>query len=364
MSMMKTINRILVSAAIVLPGFVWMTACGFQGSQKTDLQKAYLIQPAEQHQPERSWKDIHFEILAESDELFGTATSLFFMGDGVLFGDHEEMVVRKFDLEAGETAVFGEGRGSGPGEFQNFYNSIFPDSDGNIWVNDMSNARITIVNTATGEWEISDHHMSVRHAIPLDEGRYLADHFAEEAQVLYSSDHQRITGFEPFLENPQNWDILMQGAYAVADDFNIIRANYFTGDILKYSPGGDLIYFRRPVEPLPAISVRLEDNPNDIRDKAEIFRLQYFTEGISLTGDEVHLLISRLGENRAEGEWDRIRDVVDVYDIERGDYLYSYRLPEEVQIFAVQDSLMAAVSDETGHLVIWQMRTSDFDDNP
>ncbi len=319
----------------------------------TDLQKAYIQQPIEQSGSDRIWKEVHFKRISTAESFFGNSTSLHLTPEHkIYFGDRGEKVIRKLDLELNQVDQYGNGRGSGPGEFLRFYNSVIPDSDSNIWVADEDNGRITIINTNTREWETINTERPVRHVIPLNDGKSALDHPLLGLLTLYDADHQKIRDVEPYLISPENWQILMQGSFAVAEDHSFIKAHYFTNDFIRYSPDGNLIYFRRPIEPPPAISIRLEDNPNDIRDKPEIFRIKNYTSAVRIAGNQIHLLLSRLPNGY------RIQDSVDVYQIENGDYIYSYRLPEAVSDFALNDKYLVGLTEETGFLTVWEIENN------
>lgn len=334
----------------------FLISCSSNNSQLTDLQKSYIQQPAEQTVQERIWKEISFSKLSESKDYHSNITGLHFDNEGGLFlGDRDQKVIKKFNLQSIKTSVYGEGRGSGPGEFRRFFKSIFSDRIGNIWVMDEEVSRITRIQKDTGEWDLIPTESVARHAIPIQNGYYVLDHHALGMLAVYSNENEKVTEFDPYLDKPANWQILMQSSYAVGNDYNIIRAMYFTNDFIRYKPDGSIIYFRRPVKPLSPISVRLEDNPNDIRDKPEIFRIQYNTIEIRIRHDQIHFLISELIDETPDGNLVRTSKFVDVYDLETGDYQYSYRLPEPLLNFAVYKKYLAGITEESGRLVIWEV---------
>jgi len=351
--------RLLFPVVLFLTLFViagWML---FGNSNQSELEKAFIHQPEPQKIQQRILKKTGFNKIATSDRFFD-ATSMHFGKDSLIyFGDMEEMVIRAFDLHANPVQTYGLGGGNGPGEFARFYNAIFSDQENNLWVYDSANSRITVIDKSTKSWNIHQTEEVHYHVIPLQSGRYAARIRQYTGMKLYDDNHNPVLTFDPLVQNPELWLIILQGSSEIHRDFSIIQSFSFTNHIVRYDSDGNLLYFRNPVEPVPLEKIIPEHmviengGPNYIFKDYSSF--DQITSGISLSNHLIHLLVSKNVEYDIDREEYRRDWLIDVYDIETGDYKYSYETPEPLSVFAVSDTHLAGILEETGQLVIWEI---------
>ncbi|MGF1670790.1 MAG: hypothetical protein ACFCU6_10090 [Balneolaceae bacterium] len=351
--------KVLLSLIFLLAAFIiagWMLT---GNSPQTELEKAFIKQPDPQIVQERILKEIGFKQPAASDRFFD-ATSMHFGNDGLIyFGDSEEMVIRSFDIHANPVETYGIGEGNGPGEFARFFNAIFSDEENNLWVYDSANSRITIIDKSTSSWKIHQTEEVHYHVIPLQSGKYAARIRQYTGMKLYDENHNPLHTFDPLVQNPELWIIILQGSSAVHSDFSIIQSFYFTNHIVRYDTDGNFLYFRKPVEPVPLKKLVPEhmvfENGGPNYNFEDYSSFNQITSAISLSDQYIHLLISKNLNYDIEHETYQRDWLIDIYDIETGDYRFSYETPEPVSAFAVSETHLAAISEATGKLIIWEI---------
>jgi len=331
-------------------------------SNLTELEKNYVVHPVEQISEERVWREINFTQNGTSESLT-TPISMRYGPDGLLYvGDVNDLVVKIFNSKAELIDSLGLGEGRGPGEFLDLYVMLI-DQKGKVWVNDRDNARITILDSSEEKkWEIITPKTVSAAAIPLDSGNYVLDQFVYGQLAKFSSDHKQTKIFEPFMRDPKPWIILLQGKYAIAHDNSILKSFIYTNNFIRYSKEGRIIYFRKPIQPPELADITRSPEANDIGVQENLYDFQsakQFTSGINVVGDKIHLLISRNLEPKKGATGPNIlkvkRDFVDVYSLETGDYLYTYRLPEAVSVFSVSEEYLAGFSAARGKLMVWKV---------
>ena len=225
--------------------------------------------------------------------------------------DHESMDVKKFDREGEMTNVFGLGKGSGPGEFENPI-SVAVDSSGNVYVADMSSKRINIfnsenevINQFTADFApariIVDGNKSIYLiGFPMFyEGDLIQKYELNDENIYHKtvSFGKRPEGVDNrFLGRAGNVDLL-----TLDTNGNVYHSLWNPYEIRKYSPDGELVNsFAREVS--------FFEDPE--YDSNGIVR---FTSGswglMHLDGDTVINQIFKIDEN---SEWTFYYDVIDL----------------------------------------------------
>lgn len=108
-----------------------------------------------------------------------------------------------------------------------------------------------------------------------------------------------------------------------------IRSFYWINDFARYSETGEILYFRRSVDP-----------------SSQMPR----TADVEVLNNEIHLLMAEFRDE------ERFQDFVDVYELQSGDYLYSYWLPQSFDTFALTEEYLAGMLWDTGELIIYRLR--------
>ena len=225
--------------------------------------------------------------------------------------DHQSMDVKKFDHEGQMTNIFGLGKGSGPGEFENPI-SVAVDSSGNVYVADMSSNRINIFNS---ENEVINQFTAdfapARIIVDGDKSIYLIGFpMFYEGDLIHKyelddeSRYQRTITFGKRPEGVDNRLLARAGnvdLLTLDENGNVYHSLWYPYEIRTYSPNGELLnsYTRE---------VSFFEDPE--LDSNGIVR---FTSGswglMHLDGDIVINQIFRIDEN---SEWTLYYDVIDL----------------------------------------------------
>jgi len=330
----------------------------YRTNNVTDLEGAWIIEPKKQEAKERKWLKVEFEKIAVSNDYLDSDLMLFDVNDYLYVNDNTHLKVKIFDTSASQVAVLGKGRGSGPGEFNSISN-LRIDTCGKIWILDPSNNRATIFHLDNpSEWDILEFPVVPLNIIPLNKQHYLLETRFKGNLDKYNFSGELIKQFDVLVDDPPLWSGVLVSYYDLAINGNIIAAQYDTNNLVKYSKEGSILYFRRPIEPptLPKI------NPYYANDVGRVNSVDYTTwmqttNRVEITENIFHVFI----RDNFEWFWEeqRIesrRKIVDVYDLEMGDYLYSYKLPENLSVAAVSKTHLAGIPEELGKLVIWEVQ--------
>src|SRR5690554_5902905 len=334
-------------------------------SNFTALEKSYIYQPTKQLIKNRIWRDIKFTKTGISKSFISSSFMSFGLGEIIYLGDEKDYFIKIYDVNANLIDSLGLGKGRGPGEFLDLYSTLL-DQEGNVWINDRDNGRVTVLDIKNkGEWKIINPEVIPIATIPIDSGKYVLDQLIYGTLHVYSSNHELIGEYEPFLKDSKPWIIVLQGKYATAKDFSVVKSFIYTNNFIRYSKYGEILYFREPIAPPTMASIIRSPESNDVGIQENIYDFrsaEQFTAGINIVNESIHPLISKNKEYKDGYSGSNVlnitREFVDVYDLKTGDYLYSYKLPEAVSDFAVSEKFLATISEELGRLVVWEVKDS------
>jgi len=324
----------------------------------TDLHNSWIIQPEDQIIEKRSWRNVKFIEAGISDD-FITSDNLIFGPDGYLYAeDLDRLIVNKYDMDGSVIQQVGKGEGEGPGEFRSI-TDIEIDSDGNIWALDPLLTRATVFKPGYKDlWMILEFPAIPHKVIPLNSDEYLKEErfggYIE--RYTYSGE---LTGKLPVLvDDPPLWSNVLTSIYSKSIDGSIVAVQIFTNYLVRYSKEGKIKYYRKSVSSpdIPKI------DPYYANDAGRVNSVDYrswkqTSRDVHIVDNAIHVFIIKdykwiPEENRFESE----RESVDVYDLETGNYLYSYKIPLELQTMAVSETHLAGIPEELGKLVIWEVQ--------
>ena len=238
--------------------------------------------------------------------------------DNVYVLDMGDRTIKVFDSSGVFLREIGRGLGQGPGEFMR-PTDFSIDSKGNVWVADVSNSTVTVFD-AEGEVErVSRLTRRPVRILTHADGRYVVmlhnpiDHLFE----VYSRDGEKISSFGELIANQARNAIALEG-YIVGDGDQFIYTALYTGLIAAFSFDGAENYRKETVQPVPLPVVKV--NHRGVRQSLVHNPKSAFNGGV--VGDNFYIV------TRADGSWD-LRDFVDVYDKQTGQYRYSLRFPTQ-----------------------------------
>lgn len=319
----------------------------------TDLEKNLIIQPVEQSQKERIWKDMQFNYIASYSNLINPTWINADRNGFIYTADFGEAKVIKINLNGELIEKFGRGRGNGPGEFS-LMTDLKIDHLNRIWVPDPRNARVTIFSEPDS-FKIINSEYNPSKANPVDIDRYLIrDHFGGLFIKSIKND-ETVINVQPVISEIRAWSYVLDNVLSQpASDGSSMATFYYTNYLLKYSKNGQIEFFRKPIEPppLPVINPPASGNSsiNSIPDSSILQE----TSSPVIQDDTFHVLVQT--RKKPNDEW--LPKFVDVYDFENGNYLYSYHLPDSnntYSAFTIYNEYFIALSNtDLPKIDIWK----------
>jgi len=322
-----------------------------------DIKSQYAVTPIAQQQEERVWVNYKYQDAIEVDEVY-TPVNLISRDEYFYVGDWSDNKVKKIDAEGNIVEVFGNGKGEGPGEFLRI-NSIDMDNSGRLWIADELTGRITIFD------EIEDFKVINLKLMPnklsvLDDNSYVISNRFDTRLTISSLNSSNILFSEAILSQERElWSRVFTSTFMKADSNSFVRILYYTTDIVKFNAQGEILFVRRPIEAFDIEDLKIIP-PRQYEENQQ----QFFYEispnsklpqmhGLHIDERYIYILTSEV-----QGEL-FIRDIIDVYDLQTGDYLHSFRTPEPIYYFSLMGNTMMGIRQETGQLAIWKFDDGD-----
>lgn len=323
----------------------------------TDLERSWIFQPVKQTVNERQWKDVDF-IESGVSTNFLESNNLILKSDSILYAeDLNHLVINVYDTDANLVNILGNGQGRGPGEFLHIASVSIDESD-NIWALDLMNNRATILNpNDNDDFQILEFPFVPLRVIPTGTNEYLLEQRFDNYIKRFTLNGEFIEQYDVLVDDPPLWSGVLVSNFALAPDNSLVSTLIHLNYLVKYSPTGEIEYFRKPISPpeIPKIE------PYHANDAGRVNSVDYTsweqtTSGVYIVDDEIHVLIRDnfvwfLHEQRVESR----QEIVDVYNLENGDYQYSYKLPAQLQSMTVSGTYLAGIPESLGKLVIWEV---------
>lgn len=353
---MKRFNltwTISVFVILLLAFFLWSVN---RNVYNTDLKQDYLQFPVEQKVSERYWRTIQMQLVAFSPDLLRPLDVIKDVNNFFYVGDWGDMKVKKFDTNGQLMEVFGEGQGRGPGEAGNIMD-FQVDSESRVWITDNVNSRFTIFSDWES-WNIYDTSHIPTRVLPISLDRYLIKPRFSSTPSIYNLNGELEVQFEPLVQSPELWSYVLSSFYSIDSSDRIIRTNVYTNEIVRYNLNGQIEYFRQGilpvgVEEIPILSPTQYTANQDVRfNEVHPEWSGQQLSGAQIVDGQIHLLVIEASDRRE----DRRREFVDVYEMETGDYIYSYRLPQALVDISITESHLAGIVEEDSvGLAIWEV---------
>ncbi|MGF1669782.1 MAG: 6-bladed beta-propeller [Balneolaceae bacterium] len=316
------------------------------------------MQPVEQTLKERQWRDFEFRESGVSAE-FLESNNMVFKSDSILYAeDLNNLVVNIYDTKARLINSLGAGNGRGPGEFLHI-SDLRIDESGNVWALDPMNNRATILNPKNKDnFQIIEFPVVPLRVLPVGTTEYLLEKRFDNYIKRYTLSGDFIDQMEVLVDDPPLWSGVLVSNFTMAPDKSIISALIHINYLVKYSVTGTIEYFRKPISSpdFPKIEPYYANDVGRV-NSVDYTSWEQTTSGVHIVGDEIHVLIRNNfvwfpHEQRVESR----RETVDVYNLENGDYQYSYKLPKQLQSMAVSNTHLAGIPENLGKLVIWEVK--------
>jgi len=231
--------------------------------------------------------------------------------------DWSDLRVKEFSPDGKLVRAFGEEAGS-PGAFVN-PTGFALDSDGNLWVCDLKQQRIGVLNRDGSKRTIKPQDTVYRIAAIGDKMMTMIAPGDSRLFETYDLSGQQLNSFGELLEDQSHKGIILDGDI-VADAANngIIYGGRYVGIIGAYDVEGKQRFLVQTIDrsPPPTVlttEVRQKVKPNTTRPVISL----------SVLGNELYVL-SGVHTDGSAGSGGK---VMDVYNKQDGRYLYSWELP-------------------------------------
>ena len=315
--------------------------------------EAFLIDVQNQRVTERVFREIQYTpqiTIGDTEETRLLNPIALALGEEGFFYvlDYKDSRVKQYSSSGQLYASYGNDESAGPGDaFQAIDFMLAP--DGKIWITDQRNPRLfqySSVGVRVNTVKLDSKGFRLAR---LAEGRIaLLPYDAKENLLLILDTHGKIRKRAVPIAKQQE-KVYMSLFGELESDPNgesVILTSHYGGLIVRFDADGAIIYARRTINPPPFPIVRKRVSrgltvKNILRDD-----VKENSRGNSITENEIHLLwSSRLIEGQKS-------IYIDVYDLQTGDYRYSYRAPSYARDIIVTGDLLYTAQDST--VTLWQ----------
>ncbi|MEX0610271.1 MAG: 6-bladed beta-propeller [Balneolaceae bacterium] len=341
-----------ITSVFIALFFLILTFILTRSKRATDLEKAFLQQPVPQSVEDRIWKEMEFEKIGISTEFISSLHMRFGQGRHIYVADNNEKVVKQFDLKGELIHSFGKGEGKGPGEFLVIID-IMIDQAGNLWALDGRNNRVTIFNTEKEEdWKILNFPEVFIRVIPVGSEGYWLERRFDNQMKKHMLSGEYVNDAEAIVDAPSLWSFVLESYSALAPDGSVVQSQFHTNMFLKFSQKGKLLYFRKPIDHkgLPDIEPYYANEVGHM-NTVNFSSWEQTTQNPQVVNNTIQLFVHQKIKN--SDEWHA--GFIDVYNLEDGNYLYSYELPERLEAVTRSGNHLAGISEELGKIMIWKL---------
>lgn len=292
----------------------------------------------EQEVEERTFNDWTLEkVTFEEPVSVGDVMILRLFNNHIFVADRAYREVKRFTLNGELTAVYGNGAGQGPGEFQNL-NAFWVQKNGEVWIVDQRANEISRFRP-DGKFVESFHPDFPPHQIAALGEDQLVVHMLSQSKVfaLLNKEGTVLKRFGTVIDRPQaSYTFALDADMYPRPNGGFIWAPRFASYLFFYGADGTLERRIELIDGHPFPIDKMEPNP--MRATARDLQRPHRTFGVSVTEEAIFVNIL---ENRSDAT------VVDRYDRETGKYIDSFRLPSGGSRYHVHDGRVYGAADTT-----------------
>lgn len=289
------------------------------------------------------------EIALDKTVSIGNVGQLRLFNEHLFIYDLAEMNVKRYSTNGELVAVYGSGRGQGPGEFQNIF-SFWSLDDDTVWIVDSMSRTISRFGfNGSFDESFSPDFFPARIAA-LDHERivvlaYMAPGLFQS--LNYSGEVQK--QFSPVLSaSPNIHPAIHDGHLFPRLNGGFIWAPRFASYLFLFDQEAKLEQQIQLIDAHEFPYPRLGSNP--MQATAAELEQPHRTRAVSEVGGELFVSVSLVAGNE-------VRDVLDRYDSSTGEYIDSADLPIYGSEYQVYDGIIYGRTDTTFHA--FEYRTSD-----
>jgi hypothetical protein len=347
----KDLLLILAGAAVFLS---LSYAIGFvtdRSRETVELQPAFLAGERPKAQPNtvRRWRKPSFEKIAvlNSTILKAPEKMLAANNANIFVLDWSDLRVKEFSPEGKLLRTFGEVVGS-PDAFLN-PTGFALDSAGNLWVCDIKQQRIGVLNTDGTKTTIKPQHTPYRIAPVEDVMITMVTPDYNSLFEAYDLSGQQLKSFGELLEDQSSKGLVLDGDI-VADPANhgIIYGGRYLGIIGAYDIEGKQRFLIQTIDNVSQpVMVNIEGRMRKVKPNTAQPILS-----LSILDNELYVLSGVHPAAKADSEG----KVMDVYNTQDGHYLYSWELPATGQEAIVASNYIYIRSNN--EVTVWRFQSN------
>lgn len=261
------------------------------------------------------------QILNLADQDIYKAIMFSVAGSNIYFFDYGEYRLIRYRDGAFDTIA--KGIGGGPQEFRN-PTGLATDNKGNIWVADPEQARVSIWNSRGELLDTFNHNNSIPEGIAVYEDYYMLrvrEFSSNSVFNIFDENQTRIGSFGGIQDSLTASRFLVSGSIH-ADESGFYYAPEYAGYLYKFDSGGNKIFDRQTVEPMPIgeISNTTEEIPGIGTARVKRPPSDEFRATLDIATDEKFLYVLFAGNEDGIGQF------IDIYDKTDGTYHSSIKL--------------------------------------
>lgn len=306
-------------AVVLLVAVLLLAACGKAENPSTPAAEAEYI---EQEADERTFNDWTLEEIGFDEPVsIDDISSIRIFNDRIFVSDVASRNVKRYAPSGKLEAVYGEGRGQGPGEFQHVF-SFWVRGKEEVWIVDQRGQEVSRFRY-DGAFVDSFHpQFPPSRVVAVGEGRLVLQMLSQpELFALLNEKGKVLKRFGTVISKPQERYTLALDAYMYPyPDGGFIWAPIYASYLFFYREDGEL---ERRMELIDGYSFPIDKmQPNPMQMSYRDIQQPKRTLTVSVTEKEIFVNIL---SNDSEDENDAT--ILDRYDRRTGQYLDSVRMP-------------------------------------
>lgn len=340
---------ILLFATAVL--YVWVRY-GRGSKDDTIVVKASTslnLSLVEQRVDVRNWKEVGVDtigIVGDKDDvvLYRPLVIEGYAND-VYIIDYGDISVKKFDIYGKLVAKYG-GKGEGPGEFIN-PTDVAIGENGLVWIADGGARSLNWFESDGGFIRRLTFKEGILRVAPMEDGWYYVmriSPFKPEIFYLYDSRDSLVVNFGNLIEDYETGAISLDGNI-ITIDRNLVYIPMYYGFIVKYKENGVPVFARKTLESGEAPSIETRTIGGNKVQMISGRKVLYVSP--SYSNGKLYLYAGSRSKEMGV-------TIIDVYETDKGDYLYSIKLPGFSRSVSVAGNYVYALRDTTA--VVYRMQ--------
>lgn len=351
-------NKNLTKLTVFLAGvtfFSWWGPARIRAEKPFPQRVSFLVEVKEQKQRKRSFRDVQFKQIAQiggmEDTVLLNPIGLAAEKDGKIYvNDYGSFQVKLFRPDGTLERVYGNGKGQGPGEAVNA-GDFRVSPNGHVWICDLG-LKLNEFNEQGQFIEMIKEVGRPYRITMLDNTRVAVVPFDayDDLVKIYETSGRLVAHSGPVVERQDYFFPALAGDVQrqPARD-RIVQMPHYAGLLFCFDEQAELQYARRMIAPPDFPEIRYSEKNGAVAYGLYFDRIHTRYPSFSIADDAIHVLTSQ------DVKTDSTQYVIDVYDLQNGDYRYSYHLPvTPLRDISILDNRMYTISNAT--VTLWKFQ--------